>query len=586
MSDFNDFRVVLTRNIQARGTWDVTLEECPIDGLAGQMGSVQPTVTVEQLKQLRSRHGWPNLGVLKSIGQNVWQSLMTPDLRAAFIYCLNKSTDSKRGMRLVISIVGEEAEPAAPGTIRLQEIPLEALYFDTFNFLAPNPNTPISRSLKFKPDRDPQRASLPLRVLIVIATPTDKPKANMQEEKDAIQAALKNLVDFGGVKLEFCEPPTRARLAERLQEGFDILHFIGHGAFDYEGEDPSPRAYLCLEKEDHESDPIDAKTFEIRLQNSGVRLVVMTVCASAKPTQGWEPTAEWVQQTIGPFDGVAQTLVAGVSGVNAVVAMQFDLESEAAVVFSKTFYTQLLSSGRKLDEVVAICRREMIGALDAGHRAWVTPVVYWRCKDGKVFDVDLSTQERDEKAEKELVRIDTLLAGYLENLAWVRTMPNDFRNAALPEITKWRQAIEDLQHQRGLLLGETLRLHGGSAKSDGLVTCRLTVRLRTPAQVGDVNARILYPADTVSFVSAATGANTANAPFIQNLAPGEIKLLLQNASQGRQWTPDEYELAALTFRVQSDVTDPFLELKIADGKVQRDGVASSIEALNAVLFVS
>jgi hypothetical protein len=96
----------------------------------------------------------------------------------------------------------------------------------------------------------------------------------------------------------------------------------------------------------------------------------------------------------------------------------------------------------------------------------------------------------------------------------------------------------------------------------------------------------LYPADKVIFVSAVAGTNTGSAPFVQNPVPGEITLLLQNASQGIQWTPDEYELAVLTFQVQAGVSDPFLELRIADGKVQRDGADSSCEALNAVLFVS
>lgn len=88
---------------------------------------------------------------------------------------------------------------------------------------------------------------------------------------------------------------------------------MGHSAFDFVGDDPTPHTHLCLEKTNHESDVVDTKTLEVLLQNSGVRLMVMTSFASAAPTPDED------MQTIGPFNGVAQTLIAGISGVNAVV---------------------------------------------------------------------------------------------------------------------------------------------------------------------------------------------------------------------------------------------------------------------------
>jgi hypothetical protein len=590
MTELNDFRVVLNLNIQGQGTWDFLLEDCPMDTYKGLTGSVQPDFTEEQLKRLRNRHGWPNLKELTAIGKEVRHSLMTQPLETAFSACLEVSQKANRGMRLIVSMVGEEEGPAASGHIRLQELPLEALYFDKHNFLAPNPLTPISRSLKFAPDREPQRVLLPLRILVVVATPTDKPPSEMKDEKAIIEQALAPLTGKGGaVELEFCEPPTRSELTARLQKGFHILHFVGHGGFEEEGDDPSPRAHLCLEEPNRDSDPVDAKTLEILLRNSGVRLVVMTACASAKPTAADAEKAD--EKTIGPFDGVAQTLVAGLSGVNAVVAMQFDLESAAAVkfseTFSKTFYSQLLSSGRKLDEVVALCRKELISEMDAGHRAWVTPVVYWRCKDCRVFDIDPLTKQRDEKTAAERAWIEAVLKVHFDNLARVRNMPLKDQQAAAPLVAEWRQQVDELQRRIGQLLGETLRLYGGTAKPGAIIPCRLTFRLRTPAQIGDVLVCVKYPADKVSYSTVNVGANTrGNVPFVQNPAPGELTLLLPNASQGVQWTPDEYELALLTFQVQAGVTDPFLNLSLMEGKVQRDGADTPCETQSAVVFVS
>jgi hypothetical protein len=584
MTRFNEFRVNLDPDIQATGNWNVTLVDCPLNVFVGPQGTVQGIVTHQQLLRLRSQHNWPNLPELKAIGESVWESLMNPELKAAFFACLNVSENAGRGMRLVVSVVGEEPEPTAPERIRLQELPLEALYFDQQNFLAPNPATPISRGLQFKPDREAHRVALPLRILIVVATPNDKPPANMQDEKNIIQKALEKLTGPGGaVELEFCEP-TRPQLTARLQsKRFHIVHFIGHGAFDIVGDDPSPRPHLCLENADHQSDPLDAETLQMLLLNSDVRLVVMTACSSANPTPEEEPYHARA------YDGVAQRLIGGGSGVSAVVAMQFDLESDAAVTFSRIFYTNLLRPDRTLDEVVTLCRQALVGQMDAGHRAWVTPVVYWRCKDGQVFELEAVKVEHDEQTQTKLNEIDAILGVYMKNIAEVRSMPQEMQNAAMPLVAGWQREVEGLYEQRGRLLGDTLRLRGGPVEAGGATQCRLTLQLRTPARIGDVSVLVRYPTDKVHFGGASAGANTplGNDPMLGgDSAAGALTLLLQDVSQGGQWEPDEFELAKLDFQVQAGVSDPIVELSLVDARVQRDGADTAFDALNAVLFVT
>lgn len=588
MSDFNDFRIVLTRNIQEPGTWDVLLEDCPVVGLKGHKGTIKPTINANSLARLRNQHGWPDLAELTTIGKAVWQTLMNPNLEAAFFAGLNQSRTQNRGMRLIVAMVGEESEPALPGNIRLQELPFEALYSDSNNFLAPSPATPISRSLKFGSDREPQHITLPLRILVVVATPNDKPASNMQKEKNSIQDALTALTGKkGGVEIEFCEPPTRSELLARLEKQcFHILHFVGHGAFDIEGNDPTPRAYLCLEGPDRTSDPVDAKTLEILLQHSGIKLVIMTACASASPAFG-DLSPDDIQKIIGPFDGIAQTLVAGESGINAVVAMQFDFEEEAAKTFSKTFYTQLLSPDRKLDEVVALCRKALIAEMNAGHRAWITPVVYWRCRDGKVFEIAPLSKEHDPVTASNINEIKTIISVYLKHIAAIMALPQEVQKAAAPETQKWQKEVDEQQFKLGQLLGETLRLRGGKVKPGKTIKCCLTFRLRTAARIGNVSARVCYPADKVTYSSVKAGEKIqGNIPFVQNTAMGELTLLVLDASKSTQWSPEEYELALLTFTVKTGVTDPFLELTLKDCKVQREGADTECEALNAILFVS
>jgi hypothetical protein len=528
MGEFDEFRVSFTPDLATPGKWSVLLE-CPEDFLAGPKGSTQPTVTPQQLLQLRSRSNWPNLIALKTIGQKVWESLMTADLQAALFACLGQAQRAHRGMRLIFSIIGEDLAPANPNQIHLRELPLEALYSDRLSFLAPNLETPISRSLKFKPDRDPCRVALPLRLLVVAATPKDKPQANIQEERQVIQQALEKLLAARSVEMDFCDPPTRAELTTRIQQGYHILHFIGHGAFETVDDDPSPRPHLCLEREDGNSDPLDADTLVTMLQNSGIVLAVMTACSSANPVPNQAPYHATA------FDGVAQRLMSENAGINAVVAMQFDLEAPAAVTFSRTFYNNLLFPGRTLDEVVAMCRKSLVGQLNAGHRAWVTPVVYWRCKNGLVFELEDMAKAMAPEVREKLVELKVIQDIFLKNISDVKTLSPENQLAMAPMVAKWQKVVEDTLYERGMVLGETLRLRGGQVKPGETIQCRLTLRLRTPAMVGDVQAQVSYPADQATFSAATPGANTPGInPLVGVPNPGALSLFIQNASKGGQ----------------------------------------------------
>lgn len=579
MADFDEFHFVVQPNIQKPGAWSVLLHTCSVPGLPGPKGDIQPQFTRDQLQSLRNRHNWPDLALLRAIGQSVADSLMTPGLEAALQASLQVSGQQGRGTRLVISMVGEEPAPG-PNAVRLQELPVEALRVNG-NFLALNPMSPLSRSLHFEVDREPVPVTLPLRVLVVVSTPIGLPPAQMQDEKKAINDAFEKLAGPGGAfTLEFCDPPTKTELAARLAKGFHILHFVGHGAFDIVDNDPSPRPHLVLEK-NHEEDPIDADTLDSLLTGKGIRLVVLTACSSAAPTP------EEVGKTVGPFCGVAQQLVSGMSGVNASVAMQLDLASDAAVEFSKTFYTQLLTSDRKLDEIVALCRQALTAPVGVGDRAWVTPVVYWRCKDGKVFDIEPMRGVFDEATRSELIALQREIDVNLDHIQSVQSQPPNIVSALAGLIAGWQQTVQDLILKRGQKMGETLRLRGGKVAPGGTIACQLLLRLRRPAQVGNVSCRLRYAADKLGHSAAAAGADVPGAlPLVGSAAPGEVTVQLNNVSQGVQWTPGEYELATISFQVDPGVTDPYLLLELADANVHKDGAGVVFNTLDGIVFVT
>jgi hypothetical protein len=227
-----------------------------------------------------------------------------------------------------------------------------------------------------------------------------------------------------------------------------------------------------------------------------------------------------------------------------------------------------------------------VAELNAGHRAWITPVVYWRCKDGKVFEIEATKGALNEETRLELNAVDVELRVRRELIARVRGFGPELQPAAAPFLAELQQIVDNLLQRRGQLLGETLRLRGAPAQPGENVQCRLTLRLRTPAQVGTVQVRVRYPADKVDFIGKVAGADVVSNPEVVDPVPGEFMMRLPNASQGVQWDPQEFELAMLTFQLHANVTDPIVDVELVDAEMQKNGAKTAIDALSAVLFIT
>src|SRR5262249_39364321 len=79
-----------------------------------------------------------------------------------------------------------------------------------------------------------------------------------------------------------------------------------------------------------------------------------------------------------PYSGMAQGLIQQEAA--AVVAMQFPISDDAAIVFTREFYGAV-TDGEPLDQAIASARK----ALLAEHAAeWATPVLFLRAADGRV----------------------------------------------------------------------------------------------------------------------------------------------------------------------------------------------------------
>jgi tetratricopeptide (TPR) repeat protein len=164
----------------------------------------------------------------------------------------------------------------------------------------------------------------PLRILLVTARPDGEefvdPRSIARELLDEVQQQ----VDAGAIALEFLRPPTlpalRRRLSDSRQPSIQVLHFDGHGILSQE---KHGQGMLVFEDEQGRADLVEAKDVAQVLQDSGVKLAVLTACRSA------------VGNTDDALSSVAAQFIR--SGVDAVMAM-----SASVLVVTATRYTEAL----------------------------------------------------------------------------------------------------------------------------------------------------------------------------------------------------------------------------------------------------
>jgi hypothetical protein len=584
--DYLDFRLTVTPDVATVGNWQIQVDDCPLPELVGNKGSVAPAVTREQLNTLRSREGWPNVNKLQTIGGAVWQSVMTESARAAFFASLAVAKAQKRGLRLVFVLQGDDRRDAGAGTaIRLPELPLEALFSE--QFFATDLMTPVSRSLQMRPDQDPFRLKHPLRVLVAVAAPNDRPPADAAKELTEIENAVAALAGAGGrLELDVLEQATREAVQSQLvKKPYHVLHFIGHGGFDVVGDDATPSAYVCFVRDDGsgKSDPTDALTVSEMLRNTTVRLVVITACSSAAPTppQPGDPIDAGPLGTAA-FDGMAQRLVSGVSPVSAAIGMQFDLESSGAVAFSRSFYENLLEPGIALDEIVTRARKALVGELNPGHRAWVTPTVYWRCKNGLVFDIELSEGELPDDVLAKIHDIDLQLGFHRGQIEKIASKTAEERAALAGFKSDAIADIEKLVADRAELLGETIRLTWDRAAAGPNLRCRLSLRMRQAGVVESVSCTAEFPPGSLSYVGAEAGDGLPGPPL--TAAQGGAVQVRVEPGGVEQWPIGERDLGFLTFApVAGAALPPVLDIALAGPNVVRDGQPARFRTADAVV---
>jgi nucleoid-associated protein YgaU len=261
----------------------------------------------------------------------------------------------------------------------LARLPWEFLYSPAKDdFLFSDRMKPVVRWLDVDEPLPSLAAERPLRLLIAVAAPGDRPGLEVGEEIAHLDSALDELTASGAVRIERLQHATLESLDNALLKNRPhALHFIGHG--DFSGDE----GVLVLESDavPGTSDVIAGRQLAMLLRNhlTSLRLVFLNSCMGATASRS------------DPFGGVAQSLIR--RGIPAVVAMQFPIPDKAAVALSRHFY-RYLASGQPVDAALNSARAFLYAR---GYEVeWGAPALHMRTPDGRLFDLASIAEESEE----------------------------------------------------------------------------------------------------------------------------------------------------------------------------------------------
>ncbi|MGH7451452.1 MAG: PAS domain S-box protein, partial [bacterium] len=344
-------RVINSPAGQAESDFSLPFSEIELENFLLKIGR-----PLRQVRRVESTE----IEAAKKFGGSLFAAVFNNEVRACFRSSLDDAERLGMGLRLRLRMTN---------TPELTDLPWEYLYNPSLNrFLSLAQETPIIRYLELPERVRPIEVIPPLRVLVMISSPYNYPKLDVEREWTMLKEVLGPLEQQGLVTFERRDKATLSALQQMLrQKEFHIFHFIGHGGFDKQSQD----GVLILEDEEGRGRAVSGQYLGTLLHNHHpLRLAILNACEGGRTSR------------TDPFAGTAQSLVQ--QGIPAVIAMQFEISDEAAITFTQEFYRALTDS-YPVDSALVEARTAIFAY--GNNVEWGTPVLYMRSPDGQIFNI-------------------------------------------------------------------------------------------------------------------------------------------------------------------------------------------------------
>ncbi|AFZ13688.1 heterocyst differentiation protein HetF [Crinalium epipsammum PCC 9333] len=295
---------------------------------------------------------------LVALGQELYNALFKGSLRESWLIAQAIAENQHSVLRLHLGLKGS----------RLSRLPWEVLHAGD-RPLATRADVAFSRyqlstSLKRNPQSAAYEENQPIKILMVIAAPTDKETLKLKQEANHLQAELRDSSpqDSPIIQLTILEQPGREQLSIALEQGrYQIFHYAGHSNLGVAGGD----LYLVSAKSGL-SEVLNGDDLAGLLVNNGVQLAVFNSCRSAD-TATSDPADNGTEQNL------VQALIK--RGIPSVLAMAERIPDEVALTLTRLFYRNL-KQGYPIDLSLSRARQGLISAYGSNQLYWALPVLY------------------------------------------------------------------------------------------------------------------------------------------------------------------------------------------------------------------
>ncbi|HBE60104.1 MAG TPA: CHAT domain-containing protein [Cyanobacteria bacterium UBA11149] len=301
---------------------------------------------------------------LVSLGQEMYNALFQGGLRDSWLVAQAIAQNQRQMLRLRLGLKGN----------RLPRLPWEVLHEDSrplatgtdVAFCRYQINTGLMRTIP-NTIASPNK---PLRILMVIAGPSDRENLELFKEASHLREELKS----GDIQLTVREHLGREELTQELEQGqYQVFHYAGHSSLGDSGGD----VYLVSSKTGL-TETLNGDDLAGLLVNNGVQLAVFNSCRSAY-------TATSDSSDSGKDRNLAEALVK--RGIPGVLAMAERIPDEVALTLTCLLYRNI-NQGHPIDLSLSRARQGLISAYGSNQLYWALPVLYLTPEfDGYLIDV-------------------------------------------------------------------------------------------------------------------------------------------------------------------------------------------------------
>ncbi|HEY9710485.1 MAG TPA: CHAT domain-containing protein, partial [Oculatellaceae cyanobacterium] len=303
---------------------------------------------------------------LVALGQQLYNALFQGSLRDSWIMAQAIAQNQGKVLRLRLGLKGT----------RLPRLPWEVLHegdrplatgievaFSRYQ-LGTERKRLVTKRSSGSNDGSPCESDQTLRILMVIASPSDQETLELSQEANHLKNELSRrpFNNSRKIELDILEQPGREQLTQSLEQGqYQVFHYAGHSNLGESGGD----LYLVSNKTGL-TETLTGDDLAGLLANNNVQMAIFNSCRGA-----YTATSNALDNR--KERNLAEALVK--RGIPAVLAMAERIPDEVALTLTRLFYRNL-NQDYPIDLSLSRARQGLISAYGSNQLYWALPVLY------------------------------------------------------------------------------------------------------------------------------------------------------------------------------------------------------------------